>query len=171
MVELVGQVGHWIGPLGNRHHSIHQFEMAGEGADVGVVALLLRSLEPDHGLLLGLHHPGTVQDAGVALGLPVLLHPLLPELQDRIDDFLALVAALGLARRADDEVVREVVGVLEGQLDLGVRFNAEGADVIFHGGLESRDDDFLVDLFESLGRVLGLKREGGAEEHRVGEEP
>ena len=97
MIKLVGQVGNWVGQLAHPHDTIHQLRVTGERADVRLVPLLLGSLEIDYGFLAGLNHSGAGYDAGVPLGLPVLLDSLVTEFQDRIDHLLSAVPAFLLS--------------------------------------------------------------------------
>ena len=132
MIKIISEVGDGIGVSGNTHHSVHELEVTGEGANIRLVAFLFGSLEIKGRFLLGLNHAGTGEYAGMALRLPVGLDRLVPHLDYRIKNLLALVLTLCLAGGANDQVVRQIVGVLEDDLHLGVGLNAKGTDVILH---------------------------------------
>ena len=70
------------------------------------------------------------------LGLPVLLDSFFPKFEHGIDDLFSLVATFRLSGGAQDEVMREVVRVLEGELYLCVWFYAKRADIILHRRLQ-----------------------------------
>ena len=53
--------------------------------------------------------------------------------------------------------MRKGIRVLEDQLHLGVRLHAEAAHVVLHLRLHGADDDLLIDLLETFGRLLGIQ--------------
>ena len=65
--------------------------------------------------------------------------------------------------------MRQVVRIPERKLNRAFGFNVKGGHIVFHLEPHRGNDDFLINFFESLRRILGLEHGQSAEEERQSE--
>ena len=136
----------------NNEGALHDAPVAGDGAEVGVGAGFFGGAEPEDDLLMGIGHGSGVEHFGEVRD-PVAVDALGGR-EEFVDGLADLVER---ARRAEDEVVLDGVGVVQAELDGGVGGDLQSgfikAELVGDRGDLERDECEGVEPLEGFWRV------------------